>query len=1167
MAEFRDQSSPMPEQYAAKLQQARALRAMQGERRIITLLFCDVTGSTAIAEKLDPEEWAEIMNEAFQYMIAPVYTYEGTVARLMGDAVLAFFGAPIAHEDDPQRAVLAGLDIVTGIEKFASEIRRTYGLDFNVRVGINTGPVVVGEIGADLAVEYTAMGDAVNLAARMEQTAEPGTVQIAENTYHLVEPFFKLAPLGELEVKGKEKPVAAYRVDGIASEPGTLRGIEGIDSPLVGRETELDQMRRLIASLAEGGPGHILFLLGEAGLGKSRLVDELRDHWLATRQQTPDGWDHWNQMAAVSYGASIPYGMIKHALRVSCHITESDSPEQARGKLAHTMKGYPPDLQERLNQLYTILLGIDDGQSGLRPEGEDFKRELFSAVLQATRLRAAGAPTVIVGEDMHWSDSASLEQHEHLLQSIDDQPILFIGVMRPERDTPAWQMKERVAARYPGQVSEIHLHPLSEDESADLVDGLLPVQDMPRDVCEMILERTDGNPFFIEEVIRTLLESGTLERTNGALHWNSSQSAAQLVIPGNVQALLAARIDRLEKEARHTLQLASVIGRNFYRRVLDMISETAEALDQQLKELEALALIREAARLPELEYMFRHALTRDATYATILRRRRRAFHRRVGEAFELLFPDRLHEEASRLAEHFNEALVLDKAQHYYTMAGDQALRLYANREASDFYSKALNIARESGTVDQLGRLYRKLSRAYELSGRYDDALDLFQEMHQQAARRAAPAIELQALLSEATIRSTFTDKFDTERGHQLVTEALALAQELGDPRAESKAYWNLSLLGTYSDRGVYQTIEYGEKAATIARQNGLHEELAYALHDLARPYFMAGRLSDSLLALDEAAQLWRDLGRSNMLADNRATLAEGLNMLGQLEQSLLMGQEALAISRKTSNAWGQAYALGSIAPVLYELGRIDEAFDAWHESLVMARKANFGAPRLYARAHMALALAQLGDLDSAFAQLNRAKAAASNVDLPIFSNLPQFGLAHLHLLAGNLEEARRALPDKANRLELARSEPILLIFAVATFLLLSKADQDYDEMLSAAEQELDLAREGDIALVLPDLQLLQAEALLGLDRLDEAATILYDALEHARSFSARVKLANLLALIMKVEHLRGNETAAAEAREEGLAAVAFIAEHISDPELHEKYMRTDMVRSFQEAIE
>ena len=294
----------IPKELLAKLESARAAGGMQGERRIVTMLFCDVQGSTAAAEKLDPEEWAEIMNGAFEHLIAPVYRYEGTLARLMGDAILAFFGAPITHEDDPQRAVLAALEIIERSMSYREEVQRTWGVDFNVRVGINTGLVVVGEVGSDLRVEYTAMGDAVNLAARMEQTAEPGTVQISEDTYRMVAPLFDIEDLGGVQVKGKEEPVQSYRVLRQSALPGQLRGIAGLDSAMVGRE---DEIRTLIDGIEALRNGHaqIFSVMGEAGLGKSRLVAELR-HTLAAGDavRRQNKWDKRGAFKACNLDAN-----------------------------------------------------------------------------------------------------------------------------------------------------------------------------------------------------------------------------------------------------------------------------------------------------------------------------------------------------------------------------------------------------------------------------------------------------------------------------------------------------------------------------------------------------------------------------------------------------------------------------------------------------------------------------------------------------------------------------------------------------------------------------------------------------------------------------------------------------------------------------------------------
>ena len=343
----------IPKELLAKLESARAAGGVQGERRIITMLFCDVQGSTAAAEKLDPEEWAEIMNGAFEHLIAPVYRYEGTLARLMGDAILAFFGAPITHEDDPQRAVLAALEIIERSSSYREEVQRSWGVDFNVRVGINTGLVVVGEVGSDLRVEYTAMGDAVNLAARMEQTAEPGTVQISEGTYRLVAPLFDIEDLGGVQVKGKKEPVQSYRVLRERALPGKLRGIAGLDSTMVGREDDIKTLIDGIEALRHGR-AQIFSIMGEAGLGKSRLIAELR-HTLAggsasaTNGAEPAGaYDAdqravgWYEGRSLSFETSTAYAPFANLFSACFDLrperTDEEQYESIRSKLDSLVK-------------------------------------------------------------------------------------------------------------------------------------------------------------------------------------------------------------------------------------------------------------------------------------------------------------------------------------------------------------------------------------------------------------------------------------------------------------------------------------------------------------------------------------------------------------------------------------------------------------------------------------------------------------------------------------------------------------------------------------------------------------------------------------------------------------------------------------------------------------
>src|SRR5579859_1171880 len=536
----------IPAELMQKLEAARVRGEMVGERRIVTMLFCDVKGSTAAAEQLDPEDYSEIMNGAFTHMIRPVYRYEGTLARLMGDALLAFFGAPIAHEDDPQRAVLAGLDIIAAMRDYRDQVREKWGLDFDVRVGINTGLVVVGAVGSDLRVEYSALGDAINLAARMEQTATPGSVQIAHETYKAVRTLFEFESLGALEVKGKSEPVPAYRVLRRKSAGGQVRGIEGLHAALVGRDAEMTALRDMVNDLQQG-VGRIVGILGEAGLGKTRLVAETARVFRATCGANVA----WYEVGSLSYETSQAYGLFQRLIRRVQGIDDNDPAAVVREKLAQLASSLPDDLRDRALQVFEALFGFKR-EAGAPVEGEAFRRELRAATQAWWRARFASVPTMLVFDDMHWSDAASVALLRELLPLIGEMPLVLMCVLRTERQAPAWQLRNTADEEYHHRYLELSLRPLSEAESNELLNRLLAVAELPDRLRANVLEKAGGNPFFIEEVVRALIDSGAVVAEDRPVpggtrrYWRATSAGADFEIPTNLQSLLAARMDRLE---------------------------------------------------------------------------------------------------------------------------------------------------------------------------------------------------------------------------------------------------------------------------------------------------------------------------------------------------------------------------------------------------------------------------------------------------------------------------------------------------------------------------------------------------------------------------------------------------------------------------------------------
>jgi len=565
----------MTKEVAAKLDAARATRAVEGERRIVTILFCDVKGSTLMAEQLDPEEWAEIMNNAFEYLIKPVHDYEGTVARLMGDAILAFFGAPLAHEDDPQRAILAGLDIIESIETYREKIQKQYGMDFSVRVGLNTGLVVVGNIGSDYKFEYTAMGDAINLAARMQTAADPNTLFITENTFRLVPALFDFQDKGLMEIKGKAEPVHVYRV--LAARKGAIktRGIAGLSSPMVGRRREYSTLLQITDDV-KMGHGSSVAVIGEAGLGKSRLIAEWRK---AALMETGEKALRWVEGRCLSYGSSMAHHLSADVLRALVGVTAGATEEEMHVALKTVMENlFADDMKEAypfLGHLLGVKLEEDMAARVKYLDGPALQAKYVAAYKRFLQKCAESSPLIIICEDIHWADPSSVELLSQVNPIVAEAPVVFGFITRPDKDVPGWKLVTQAREIAGAGMTELHLAPLSEKDSQELVTNLLEIEALPENVRQLILAKAEGNPFFVEEVIRMLIDRGNLARHDDK--WIVAKPINTIDIPDTLQGVLIARIDRLPEDAKRVLQIASVIGRKFQVKVL----EQALAADQE----------------------------------------------------------------------------------------------------------------------------------------------------------------------------------------------------------------------------------------------------------------------------------------------------------------------------------------------------------------------------------------------------------------------------------------------------------------------------------------------------------------------------------------------------------------------------------------------------------
>jgi len=560
-------SAPLP-----LAQKVRAATHTAGERRVVTVLFADAVGSTALAERLGAETWMSIMNGAFDRISPPIYRYEGTIARLVGDGLWAFFGAPVAHEDDPVRAVQAALELLEAAREYADEVRREHGVKFAMRACLNTGPVVIGSVSDDLKYEYTAMGGTVNLAARLKFAAGPMTALVTESTYRFVGPLFVCADRGLIEVRGRSEPVRAYQVLERRAEPVQVRGLvmTGLESPMVGRDAELATLIKL-CDVVRAGLGRAVLVVGEPGLGKTRLVSE----WKLAVEAQHTSPPLWAEGRCLSYGQGLAYHLLSHLLRSIIGVPELAEEPEVRAKLHALCRDLFGDTMLDVYPFLAHLLMLRlEGEAMQRVQIRDpqaIQAQYVEAVRKLLRALAARRSLVLILEDLHWADPSSIGLLIKLLPLTSTGPILFCMVTRPERDAPGWKLVTAARESLGGSLTEITLGALSDADSRKLVGNLLEIEALPAQVRSLILKKAEGNPFFVEEVIRMLIDRGALIRQEG--HWVAGAQIASVDIPDNLQSLLLARIDRLPEEVRHTLRVAAVIGRQFPVRVLSYVLE------------------------------------------------------------------------------------------------------------------------------------------------------------------------------------------------------------------------------------------------------------------------------------------------------------------------------------------------------------------------------------------------------------------------------------------------------------------------------------------------------------------------------------------------------------------------------------------------------------------
>ena len=879
----------LPTSLREKILSSRA--SMEGERKQVTVLFADVSGFTSLSEDMDPEQVRDIMKQCLGAMSEEIERYEGTVAHFLGDGVMALFGAPIAHEDDPQRALHAALGIRERLRDQARKMRQQ-GLEFDVHLGLNTGLVVVGRIGEDLSMEYTAMGDTVNLASRMQSTAGPGAIRVAESTYRLTEGYFDFQPLGEVEVKGKKQAVKAYELLR-AGRAKTRLGVSvarGL-TPFVGRESELQQLLKCYERVKKG-QGQVVGIVGEPGVGKSRLV-------LRMKEAIPQDECTCLQGECLHYGESIPYLPVLDILRSYFGLEEGESEPTAKKRMKEKVRRLDHRLENLLPPLHDILsLKVED-EPYLKLEPQRKRERTFEAVRNLWIRESQSRPLIVIVEDLHWMDKTSEEFLDHVIGRLLGARLLLLLLYRPEYSNP-WTSKT--------YYSQIPLDEFPPNTSTQMVQALFREGRAAPELSDLILKKAAGNALFIEEFTRALLDRGYVRRSDGQYALAIEQS--EIHVPETIQGIIGARIDSLEEDIKETLQVASVIGREFPLAILERVLTGERGLEDHLSALQRLELVYEKSVFPEMEYVFKHALTQEVAYNSLLLKKRRDIHSRIGKAIEEFHPDRLEEFCEVLAHHYAKAEDWEKSHQYLVMSADKATLSYSAGEGFRFIKEAVDaLARLPACEENKRRsvdLRVRMATAGLALGYPEGTLTIFQEGERLAGELGD---ERSRARLRASIGSYYNYLGDPVRATQYCESAFADAERAQDIALMTGV--GFDLCQGHSVTGAVENVaEVAAKITTLIEKVGKQSEMfgfAYQPYCMFLTYYgfgtgWVGNFRDGEERLEKALHLAREIGNryNQLLAEYLygAVLCQkgdGQNGLPHLQQAVRLCVETGAV--------------------------------------------------------------------------------------------------------------------------------------------------------------------------------------------------------------------------------------------------------------------------------
>lgn len=1061
---------------------------LEGENRALTILFADLTASVRTTAHLHHEDAAALVNGVLSMMVEAVLAHGGRINQLLGDGVLAFFGAPQAHEDDPERAIQAALQIRQAVQ----------ARGFDMTAGINAGEVYLGTMGTAGYREVHAVGAVINLAARLQQKAHPGQILVGEGVYRAARGAFAFAR-HQVDMKGFADPIAAYEVAGERARPEKIRGIEGLSAGVVGRDEELAALAGAMAALRRGH-GRMASLVGDAGVGKSRLIAEVKVLALARE---------WGQRPplllegrCLAVDMAVSYGPFRDMVRDYLTLRAEDDGRARGDQLTALLEGlvargslaaaHVQEISPLVNRALALGAEVVEDRRPHHADPEQVKRATILALRDLLLALSAGRPLILILDDLHWADTLSLEVIALLMDSLDRAPVLMLCAYRDDKEHACHDLGRVAAQRCGARYTELRVRELAPAPSRRLIDTLLPGHTLPSSVTALILQKAQGNPFFLEEIVRALIDAGMVYREGDV--WRARADIATVTVPTSVQAVILSRVDRLSAEARRVLESAAVIGRLFRRRLLAQLVHAHDdaGLEAALRELEERALIYLERAAPEEEYAFRHVLAQDTVYRSLLRRRRAASHRQVAEAIERIDSDRLEENCVVLAHHYACSNTYGRAVPYLEQAGDQAATHYALATAEGHYREATAILNRLGRDPAPERLREKLARALSDLSHYAESLAMLREVAHayQAAGNVAGVARSLARIAEIHAWSGSGDE-----GIRYLRPLVASIEPRATPRDLIPLYNHLSALH-FASGGYREALALAEQALVLARACGDDHEAGGLEFQRGNVLGALGRAREALRAAEEALRAGAEandlllmcaalinvafcnvvlghigagldifarardvaerVGQPNALILAVAWNGWALFLAGRWDEAREALGRAVAVSSASEGCWGSAYALLGMGQLLLAEGRRDEAARYLSDAIALAAPGgDLQALRWASGLYAELDLLQ-GHPDVALARLQPLLDRPGLEEYDVTVALPILALAHLR--AGDMARAadivaqavRRARPEGAR---------VVLVEALRVQALVAMEQGGWREAHQALDEGVVMARE------------------------------------------------------------------------------------------------------------